>query len=131
MGLKMILNSQSDFTGEFPAKYAKDGMWRFSETASDADTMLIDSSGKGRKMFVSGWSGTTASFCAGFRGNYFRFNITNLATEKAYLKVENDGSIFRDIGERIIVGSWMNLTTYSIGNTYTPIFNTRSGAMFR
>ncbi len=127
MGLQVILNTQTDFTGEFPAEYAKDGLWRFNDSAPDADTMAADSSGKGRKMFVSGWSGTTASFRAGFRGNYFRFNITNPATEKTYLKVENDGSIFQNLGERMIVGGWMNPTTYSIGNTYTPIFNTRQG----
>ena len=82
MGLQVILNTQTDFTGEFPAEYAKDGLWRFNDSAPDADMMAADSSGRGRKMFVSGWSGTTASFRAGFRGNYFRFNITNPATEK-------------------------------------------------
>ena len=127
MGLQAVLKAQTDFTGEFPMEYAKDGLWRFNENAPDADTELIDSSGKGRKMFVSGWSGTTASFRAGFRGNYFRFNITNPATEKTYLKVTNDGSVFQSLGERIIVGGWMNPTTYSIGNTYCPIFNTRQG----
>ena len=54
-------------------------------------------------------------------------NITNPASEKTYLKVTNDGSIFQSLGERITVGGWMNLTTYSVGNTYTPIFNTRPG----
>lgn len=127
MGLRMILNRQTDFTGEFPEEYAKDGLWRFNESAPDADMMLADSSGRDRKMYVNKWSGTTASFRGGSRGNYFRFNITNPATEQTYLKVENDGSIFQDIGERIIVGGWINPTTYSIGNTYTPIFNTRQG----
>lgn len=127
MGLRMILNKQTDFTGEFPEEYAKDGLWRFNESAPDADTMVSDSSGKDRKMFISGWSGTTASFRAGSRGNYFRINITNPASEKTYLKATNDGSIFQDLGERIIVGGWMNPTTYSVGNTYTPIFNTRQG----
>ena len=65
MGLQVILNTQTDFTGEFPVEYAKDGLWRFNDSAPDADMMAADSSGKGRKMFVSGWSGTTASFRAG------------------------------------------------------------------
>ena len=127
MGLQAVLETQTDFTGEFPAEYAKDGLWRFNESGPDGDTMLADSSGKDRKMYVNGWSGTTASLRAGFRGNYFRFNITNPATEKTYLKATNDGSIFSAIGERIIVGGWMNPTSYSVGNTYTPIFNTRQG----
>ena len=114
MGLQAVLNTQTDFTGEFPEEYAKDGLWRFNEAGPDGDAMLSDSSGKDRKMYISGWSGTTASLRAGFRGNYFRFNITNPASEKTYLKVTNDGSIFQSLGERIIVGGWMNPTTYSI-----------------
>ena len=39
MGLQAVLNTQTDFTGEFPADYAKDGLWRFNENAPDADTM--------------------------------------------------------------------------------------------
>ena len=27
MALKMILNKQTDFTGEFPAEYAASGLW--------------------------------------------------------------------------------------------------------
>ena len=127
MGLQAVLNRQTDFTGEFPVEYAKDGLWRFNENAPDADTELSDSSGKGRKMFVSGWSGTSAGFRGGQKGRHFRMNITNPASEKTYLKVTNDGSIFQNLGERIIVGGWMNPTTYSVGNTYTPIFNTRQG----
>ena len=127
MGLQAVLNTQTDFTGEFPVEYAKDGLWRFNENAPDADTMLADSSGKGRKMFVSGWSGTSAGFRNGQKGRHFRMNITNPASEKTYLKVTNDGSIFQSLGERITVGGWMNPTTYSVGNTYTPIFNTRQG----
>ena len=41
--------------------------------------------------------------------------------------MENDGSIFANIGERIIVGGWISPTVYSIGNTYTPIIGTRNG----
>ncbi len=127
MAVKSTLNKQADFTGEFLAEYAQDGMWRFNENAPDADTMLTDSSGRDRKMYVSGWSGTSASFRNGQKGRYFRINITNPASEKTYLKVTNDGSIFSNLGARIIVGGWMNPTTYSIGNTYCPIFNTRQG----
>ena len=119
MGLQAVLNRQTDFTGEFPAECAKDGLWRFNENAPDADTMLADSSGRDRKMFVSGWSGTSAGFRNGQKGRHFRMNITNPASEKTYLKVTNDGSIFQSLGERIIVGGWMNPTTYSVGNTYT------------
>ena len=127
MAVKSTLSRQTDFTGEFPAEYAKDGLWRFNENAPDEDTELADSSGKGRKMFVSGWSGTSAGFRGGQKGHHFRMNITNPASEKTYLKVANDGSIFSSLGDRVIVGGWMNPTTYSIGNTYTPIFNTRQG----
>ena len=127
MALKTILNTQTDFTGEFPAEYAKDGLWRFNETEPDADDMLADSSGKDRKMYIHNWSGTTATLRGSYRGNQFRLNISNPSTEKTYLKVTNDGSIFADIGERIICGGWINPTTYSVGNTYTPIFNTRYG----
>lgn len=127
MALKTILNTQADFTGEFPAEYAKDGLWRFNESAPDENTELADSSGNDRNMYVSGWSGTTASLRAGYRGNYFRFNITNPPVEQTYLKCTNDGSIFANVGERIVCGGWINPTTYSVGNLYTPIFNTRYG----
>ena len=40
MALKMILNKQTDFTGEFPAEYAASGLWRFNESAPDEDTAL-------------------------------------------------------------------------------------------
>lgn len=127
MSLKSILNVQTDFTGEFPVEYAKDGLWRFNESAPDEDTMAADSSGKNRRMFINKWSGTTASFRNGYKGNYFRLNITNPSSEKTYLKCTNDGSIFANVGERIICGGWINPTTYSVGNTYSPIFNTRYG----
>ena len=38
MSLKMILNKQTDFTGEFPAEYAASGLWRFNEV--DAELRL-------------------------------------------------------------------------------------------
>lgn len=127
MSLKTILNKQTDFTGEFPASLAGDGLWRFNEDAPDADTCLADSSGNERKAYINNWSGTTASLTDGIFGSYFRMNINNPSSEKTYLRVSNDGSIFSDIGERIIVGGWMKPTTYSVGNTYTPLLSTRAG----
>ena len=127
MSLKTILNKQTDFTGEFPVEFAKDGLWRFNEAAPDADTCFADSSGKNRRAYINNWSGTTASLVDGIFGTYFRMNINNPSTEKTYLRVSNDGSIFSNIGERIIVGGWMRPTTYSVGNTYTPILSTRAG----
>ena len=41
MSLKTILNKQTDFTGEFPVEYAASGLWRFNESAPDADDKLI------------------------------------------------------------------------------------------
>lgn len=127
MSLKTILNKQTDFTGEFPGEYAKGGLWRFNEDAPDADTCLADSSGNGRKAYINKWSGTTASLIDGIFGSYFRMNINNPSSEQTYLKVTNDGTIFSDLGERIIVGGWMRPTTYSVENTYTPILSTRGG----
>lgn len=127
MSLKTILNKQTDFTGEFPAEYAKGGLWRFNEDAPNADTCLADSSGNGRKAYINNWSGTTASLIDGVFGSYFRMNINNPSSEKTYLKVTNDGTMFSNLGERIIVGGWMRPTTYSVGNTYTPILSTRGG----
>ncbi len=127
MSLKTILNKQTDFTGEFPAEYAKGGLWRFNEDAPDSDTCLADSSGNGRKAYINNWSGTTASLTSGIFGSYFRMNINNPSSEQTYLKVTNDGTMFSDIGERIVVGGWMRPTTYSVGNTYTPLLSTRGG----
>ena len=127
MGLQLILNKQTDFTGEFPTEYAKDGLWRFNEENPDGNDCLADSSGKDRKAYINKWSGTTASFTESVHGRYFRFNINNPSSERTYLKITNDGSIFANLGERIICGGWMRPTTYSVGNTYCPIFNTRYG----
>ena len=111
MSLKTILDKQTDFTGEFPAEYAGGGLWRFNEDAPDSDTFLADSSGNGRKAYINNWSGTTASLTNGIFGSYFRMNINNPSSEQTYLKVTNDGTMFSDIGERIIVGGWMRPTT--------------------
>ena len=127
MSLKTILNKQTDFTGEFPAEYATSGLWRFNESAPDEDTALADSSGCGRNFTIVNWSGTTANLSKSPKGRQIRFNINNPTSEKTHLQVTNDGSIFANLGERIIVGGWMCPTTYSVGNTFCPIFNTRYG----
>lgn len=127
MAVKSILTSQTDFTGEFPYVEGMSGLWRFNESAPDADNKLIDSSGNDRKMTIINWSGTTASLKSSQKGRQFRMNINNPTTEKTHLQVINDGSIFANLGERIVVGGWMNPTTYSVGNTFCPIFNTRYG----
>lgn len=127
MAVKSILTSQTDFTGEFPYIEGMSGLWRFNESAPDADNKLLDSSGNDRKISIINWSGTTASLRNSPKGRQFRMNISNPTTEKTHLQVTNDGSIFADLGERIVVGGWMNPTTYSVGNTFCPIFNTRYG----
>jgi len=127
MSLKTILNKQTDFTGEFPVSYAKSGLWRFNDAAVDEDYCVTDSSGLNRKMQIVNYDGTTASLLNGQKGGYVRINISNPSTEKTYLKVTNDGTLFSDFGEKIVVGGWIKPTTYSVGNTYCPIFNTRYG----
>jgi hypothetical protein len=127
MAIKSILTNQEDFTGEFPATSRTSALWRFNESAPDGNLRLLDSSGHGRHFTVSGWSGTSASLIAGRFGRYFRQNIVNPTSEKTHLIAANDGSIFSNLGERIVVGGWINPTTYSVGQTYCPIFNTRQG----
>lgn len=87
MAVKSILTYQTDFTGEFPYVEGMSGLWRFNESEPDADDRLIDSSGNDRKISIINWSGTTASI-------------------KTHLKVINDGTIFSELGERMIVGGW-------------------------
>ena len=127
MSLKTILNKQKDFTGEFPAEYASSGLWRFNESEPDDDTALADESGNGRNFTIVNWSGTTANLSTSPKGRQIRFNINSPTTEMTHLQVTNDGSIFASLGERIVVGGWMCPTTYSVGNTFCPIFNTRYG----
>ena len=127
MAVKTTLTVQEDFTGEFPAAWAASGLWRFNESEPDSNDRLMDSSGNGRDFNIINWSGTTANLLEGWRGHYFRFNINNPTSEKTYLQAVNDGSIFSSLGERIVVGGWMNPTIYSVGNTFCPIFNTRQG----
>ena len=127
MALKNTMNTQDAFTGQFPTEWGKDGLWRFNESEPDANTCTADSSGNGRDAYINKWSGTTADFKTGHLGNYFQMNINNPSSEQTYLRVSNNGSMFSNIGERIIVGGWMRPTTYSVGNTYTPILSTRGG----
>ncbi len=127
MAVKSILTTQEDFTGEFPITKQTAAMWRFNEAEPDGSARLLDSSGKGRHFTISGWSGTTAALPNGRYGRYFRMNTNNPATEKTHLIATNDGTFFSDLGNRIVVGGWINPTTYSLGNTYCPIFNTRQG----
>ena len=121
------LSTQDAFTGQVPSSWGADGLWRFNESEPDSSTSLTDSSGKGRSAVISGWSGTTASLPTGRLGRSFRMNINDPQTEKTYLKVTNDGTIFQTFGETIAVGGWFMPTTYSVGNTFCPLFNTRYG----
>lgn len=127
MALKNTMNTQDAFTGQIPSSWGKDGLWRFNESEPDANTCTADSSGNGRDAYINKWSGTTADFKTGHLGNYFQMNINNPSSEQTYLRVTNDGTMFSDIGERIVVGGWMKPTTYSVGNTYTPLLSTRAG----
>lgn len=125
MAIKSILTTQTDFTGEFPVSENTLALWRFNESAPDADTKLADASGHGRHVFISGWSGTTATLLNGRYGRYFKQNINNPTSEKTYLQAVNDSNFFTTLGDKIAVGGWLNPTTYSVGQTYSPIFNTR------
>ena len=95
-------------------------MWRMNESAPDENNNLLDSSGAGRPAFINNWSGTTASMRSGQKGNYFRFNINSPATEQTYLKVANDGSIFAELGGRILCGGWMNAHHLFCGKHLLP-----------
>ena len=127
MAVRSILTSQEDFTGEYPVTERTSALWRFNESAPDSNTQLRDSSSHGRHFTISGWSGTTASLPVSRFGQYFRQNISNPTSEKTHLIAANDGSFFSALGEKIAVGGWINPTTYSVGQTYSPIFNTRQG----
>jgi len=127
MAIKSVLTNQTDFTGEIPATENMVGLWRFNEAAPDADTRFQDSSQRDNYLSISGWAGTSAQLIAGHLGRYFRFNTTNPTTEKTYLTATNDGSMFSDLGNRVVVAGWISPTTYTIGQTYAPILNTRQG----
>jgi phage minor structural protein len=125
--VKSILTSQTDFTGEIPVTEKTSALWRFNESTPDINTRLADSSGKGRHLSISGWSGTTATLSNGRFGRFFRMNINNPTTEKTHLIAVNNGTFFSNIGNRIAVGGWINPTTHSIGQNFIPLFNTRQG----
>jgi len=117
LAVKSVLTTQTDFTGEFPVSENTLALWRFNEAAPDADIKLMDSSGHGRHILISGWSGTTASLPNGKLGRYFKQNINNPTSEKTYLQAVNDSNFFTALGDRIAVGGWINLSTYSVGQT--------------
>ncbi len=127
MAVKSILTTQTDFTGEFPVSENTLALWRFNESEPDGENRLADAGGHGRHFTISGWNGTTAALPNGRHGRYFRQNTNNPTSEKTHLKAVNDGSFFTALGDKIAVGGWINPTTYSIGQTYSPIFNTRQG----
>lgn len=126
MAIQSILNNQTDFTGEYPIKNETVAIWRFNESQPSNDR-LIDSSSNQHHFTISNWSGTSASLVSGKYGRFFRQNIINPTNEKTYLKATNDGSFFTDLGDKVVVGGWINPTTYSIGQTFIPIFNTGNG----
>ena len=127
MALKNTMNTQDAFTGQVPSSWGTDGLWRFNESEPDANTCTVDSSGNGRHAYINNWSGTTAAFKKGHLGNYFQMNTSSPSSEKTYLRATNDGTMFSDIGDRIIVGGWFKPTTYSLGNAYSPLLSTRGG----
>ena len=127
MAIKSVLKKQTDFTGEFPLNEKTQGLWRFNENTAGEETKTADETSYKRDFFVSAWSGTSASFPTGRLGHYFRFNVVNPTSEKSHLLATNDGSFFTDLGEKIVCGGWINPTTYSVGQNFIPIFNTRQG----
>ena len=56
-----------------------------------------------------------------------RDSINNPTTEKTHLVATNDGTFFSYLGDKIAVGGWVNPTTYSVGQNFIPLFNTRQG----
>src|SRR5699024_11895809 len=95
-------------------------LWRFNESQPN-NNQLKDSSSNNHHFIISNWSGTSASLVSGKYGRFFRQNIVNPTSEKTYLTATNDGSFFTDLGEKVVVGVWINATTYYIGHTYILI----------
>ncbi len=126
MAVQSVLNKQTDYTGEYPIKDGTVAVWRFNESQPNNE-QLVDSSPNKHHFSISNWSGTSASLVSGKYGRFYRQNIVNPTSEKSYLKATNDGSFFTDLGDKIVVGGWINPTTYSIGQTFIPIFSTRNG----
>jgi phage minor structural protein len=129
MAIKSILSSQIDFTGEVTVTSKTAALWRMNESASSSSGApeMVDASGNYRSMTITNWSGTTAGFPNGRYGRCFRFNTTNPATEKTYLTCANNTDIFGNIGSKVVIGGWINPTTYTLGTTHVPIVSTRNG----
>ena len=127
MAIRSVLTSQMDFTGEFPVSNKTAGLWRFNQSTVNEDIKIPDETLFKRDFFVSGWLDTSATFSKGKQGHYFKLNVVNPTSEKSHLLATNDGSFFTDLGDKIVCGGWINPTTYSIGQNFIPIFNTRQG----
>lgn len=127
MALRTVLTTEEDFRGFMPITERTSALWRFDETAPDANTQLKDASPHGRHLTIAKWNGTTASLVEGWQGRYIRINRNDPATEKTYLKAINDGKFFTNLGEKIAVGGWINPTTCSVAANYCPVLNTRQG----
>src|SRR5699024_12861138 len=110
MAIQSVVTSQTDFTGEFPIHDETVALWRFNESQPNGE-QLTDSSTNNHHFTISNWSGTSASLVAGKFGRFFRQNIVNPTSEKTYLTATNNGSIFTDLGEIIVVVGWINLAT--------------------
>lgn len=127
MAIKSTLSKTEDFSGEFPLMPTTGGLWRFNEPdPPEDDPRLVDASGNGMDFEIRNWAGTSAAMRLGRLGRYIRMNPVNPATEKTHLTVPSNG-IFQKLGDRIVLCCWLNPTTYSIGGTFIPLFNTRSG----
>jgi phage minor structural protein len=130
VAIKSVLTSQADFAGEFPVSENTLALWRLNDEppgASVQDPPFVDSSGHNRPVIASGWVGTTAALPKGRLGRYYKQNTNSPTSEKSYLKCINDSNFFTTLGDKIAVGGWINPTTYSVGSTYIPLFNTRQG----
>jgi phage minor structural protein len=130
VAIKSVLTSQTDFTGEFPVSENTLALWRLNDEPPGAtvqDPPFVDSSGHNRPVIASGWVGTTAALPKGRLGRYYKQNTNSPTSEKSYLKCVNDSNFFTTLGDKIAVGGWINPTTYSVGSTYIPLFNTRQG----
>lgn len=128
MVIKSIIQSREDFTGEFPITENTGAMWRFNETAIPENLILADSSENARALTLVNRAGTTVNLTDGRYGRYYRQNLNNPTEEKTHLFAENDGTLFSNLGSKIVVGGWFQPTTYTIGQTYISITNTRQGS---
>lgn len=88
---------------------------------------VYDYSGNRRPLVLHNWKDTSAKFVRGSLGNRFRFNQVDPDTEKTYLQLTNDGSLFAGLGRGFIFGTWVNPTTYGSQAQFVPILSTRDG----